>query len=112
MLLEILIGLAIGAIFAITIGACIDIAKNIFAQRSDINRVDIVKVDNDLFERIMSRNPRLRAAVNGETTGVVLQYKNGRIESCSSLEKSFSSDFDDCNGYRFKSTAVEEPIKI
>ncbi len=112
MLLEFFIGFVIGALVGITIAACITIAQKIFDNEPNVRRVEVIKKDSDVFEEVMRKIPRLRAALNGESTGIVLTYENGRISKCTSIEKNFGSDFQDCSGLRFNRNRVDEPIKI
>lgn len=112
MLIEILGGILLGALLVVTVAACIKLAKNYFEKEPDTTRVDFVKKDSEEFLRIMNKHPRFKAALNGETTGVVLQYKNGRLSKCASLEKNFGSEFDDCSGFRFRRRNPQMPIKI
>lgn len=115
MLMSILIGAAIGALIGaaiIGICECLKCAAEIFNSGPNTTKVEIIKKDSKVLQDVFEKHPRVRAAMRGEPTAVVLLYNKGKITSVGSVSGTLSSDFDNCSGYRISRTNREQAIAI
>lgn len=102
MLLGMLIAASIGALIGVAvIGVCecLKMAANYFSTCPSVTKVKTIKKGCSQFNSVVRSNAKIRAAVNGETTGITLIYENGKLTRYEALDKEFSEDFDDCSGY-------------
>lgn len=115
MILEFLIGAAVGALVGaaiIGICECIEYAKRIFEADSDATVVKFIKKDSRCYESI-KWHPKVRAALQGEGGRLIaMRYRDGMVASVTSMDKELSSDFDDCSGYLVNRRNREEAIRI
>lgn len=110
-----LIGAGIGALLGLAIIGiceCIKIAVDYFQQYASVSRIDVIKKDCTDFDAVLRSNSRIRAAVNGETTGLVLLYENGELSRYATVEKELSEEFNGCSGYRVYRHDQETAHKI
>lgn len=115
MLIEFLVGAAIGAIIGaavIGICECIKLAVNYFNCHSEVDTIKVVKRGSSELTSVMRSFPRINAAMQGEATGAVLLYENGVLTRYATVEKEFSEDFNGCSGYKVYRHDQETAHKI
>ena len=115
MLLSILIGAAIGALIGaaiIGICECLQCAAEIFDTEPTTTKVEVIKNNSRVFNDVLSKHPRVRRAMRGDPTAVVLLYNKGKITSVGSLTGELSSDFDGHSGYRVTRRNRNEAVAI